>query len=153
MFFRLFLLFTLVPLVELALLVWIAQQTSWPVTLVLIFVPGLIGAWLVRRAGVQCIRGVRHEVACGQVPAGSLLAGLLILVAGALLIAPGVLTDVAAVALLIPPVRRLVRGYLVRRMQARMAAAFSPPPDPPSDQDRIIDVRVIDADRREPPRP
>jgi UPF0716 protein FxsA len=153
MFFRLFLLFTLVPLVEIFLLAWIAEQTNWLVTLLLILLPGLLGAWLARREGLRCLRVVREEMARGQMPAASLLDGLMILVAGALLVTPGVLTDLAGFALLIPPVRRLVRRVLTRRIHARIVRVMSASRTAGPGHDEIVDVRVIDAESRPPQKP
>ncbi len=120
MLLRLFLLFSLIPLVEVVLLAWIAQHTNWMVTLALIFVPGL----LVRVAGAL----TKGFAACGKSATRSvkesfrpapLLDGLLILVAAVLLITPGVLTDVVGFALLLPPVRHAVRRGLSRRLRMR----------------------------------
>jgi UPF0716 protein FxsA len=148
MFFRLFLLLTLVPLVEVILLVWIAEQTGWLVTLLVILVPGILGAWLVRWEGLRCLRSVREQTARGQMPAGELLDGLLITLAGALFILPGVLTDVAGLALLTAPVRRLVRAYLTRGIRARIVGIVSATHPPGYDQDEIGDSAVIDAESR-----
>ncbi len=54
MLLRLFLLFTLIPLVELSLLFWIAQHTGWVFTLWLVILTGVVGAWLARREGLRC---------------------------------------------------------------------------------------------------
>lgn len=142
MLLRLLLLFTLVPLVELTLLVWIGRHTNWLVTFALIFVPGLLGAWLARYQGLRCWRAVQGQLAQGQLPATALVDGLMILVAGVLLIAPGVLTDLTGLALLLPPVRRIVRRYVTRRLEARVVT-FSQSrmrPHWEEEDDQIIDV-------------
>jgi len=118
---RLFLLFTLVPLVELSLLFWIAQHTGWVFTLGLVIVTGVVGAWLARREGLRCWLEVQRQLAQGQVPAEPLLEGLMILLAGAVLITPGVLTDIVGFTLLVPPIRRRVRSYLAARYKAQIA--------------------------------
>ncbi len=120
MLLRLLLLFILVPLVELALLLWMAQYTGWLFTLALVIVTGAVGASLARREGLRCLLRAQEQLERGEIPADSLLDGLLILVAGAVLITPGVLTDAAGFALLIPPIRRVVRRYLVARIKARL---------------------------------
>ena len=144
MLLRLLLLFTLIPLVEVILLVWIAQHTNWMVTVALIFLPGLLGAWLARREGLRCLREVRRQVLQGEVPSGTLLDGLLILLAGALMITPGVLTDLAGFALLIPPVRGGVRRWLTGWLRARIVTVASGPRQAPEAYAKIIDVRVVD---------
>jgi UPF0716 protein FxsA len=125
---RLFLLFTLLPLAELAILVWIHSVTNWVVTLAVLFVPGIIGVWLVRREGLRCWREARQQLARGEPPAAPVLDGLLILVAAVLLVTPGVLTDLAAIVLLIPPVRRSIRRSLSNRLQARIRSALAKSP-------------------------
>ena len=88
-------------------------------------------------------------------PGDALLDGLMILLAGALLITPGVLTDLVGFALLLPVFRRVMKRWLVRRLRARIRVSFSAngwpqPDDQPTVPDRIIDTRVIDAPPEEP---
>lgn len=143
---RLFLLFTLIPLVELTLLVWIAQHTNWIVTLALIFLPGFLGAWLARREGLRCLRAAIHQVRRGELPTDSLLDGVLVLVAGALLITPGVLTDLTGFLLLIPAVRQRVRRHIVRRIRAR----FGLPPSQDDDSQSGPRIHIVDVEARDP---
>jgi len=117
---RLFLLFTLVPLGELALLIWIYHYTSLLFTIALVICTGVIGAWLARRQGLRCWLEVQRQLARGELPAEPILDGLMILVAGALLITPGVVTDAVGFALLVLPVRKLVRRYLAADFKARI---------------------------------
>lgn len=114
---RLLLLFILVPAVELALLIEIGSRIGTLATLALIVVTGMIGASLARRQGFQIFRKVQAEVAAGRLPAGSLVDGLLILIAGALLITPGILTDAAGFLLLIPAYRGFMKRALWRRFE------------------------------------
>jgi UPF0716 protein FxsA len=146
MFSRLFVLLTLAPLVEVLLLVWIAQQTNLTVVLLLIFVPGLFGVWLARREGLRSLQVVREEMARGQIPSRSLVDGLLVLLASGLLIVPGVLTDLVGLALLVRPLRRVVGRYLTGKMEARVQSMMAGNQWAGPGRDRIIDVRVIDAE-------
>ena len=150
MLVRLVFLFTIVPLAELAILVWIAQRTNWLVTLAMIVVPAALGAWLARRQGLRCWRAVQEQIARGELPTDSLLDGLLILIAGALLITPGLLTDTAGFLLLIPPFRRLARRRLVRRIQARIFVSLDGQRPGPEQQSKVLDARVIDVESRPP---
>ena len=125
MILRLFLLFTLLPLAELAILIWIKSVAGWVVTLAILFVPGIVGVWLVHGEGLRCWREFRQQLARGEPPAAPVLDGLLILVAAVLLVTPGVLTDLAAIVLLIPPIRRAVRRYVTKHLQARIAGALA----------------------------
>jgi UPF0716 protein FxsA len=139
MLLRLFLLLTLAPLVELSVLVWIADKTNWQTAALLILVPGVLGAWMIRRAGVHCLRAIRSHLAAGELPADSLLDALFILVAGILLLTPGVLTDLAGLALLIPWTRNLVKRWLLARLRAKIAVWSGGA----RREDRIIDVKVV----------
>ena len=147
MLLRLLLLFTLVPLVELVLLFIVADYTSWQFTLALVLVTGVVGAALARHQGVRCWRRVHEEIAAGRLPGDPLVDALMILVAGALLVTPGVLTDLVGFALLAPLFRRLVKNWLKRRFEDHMRIV-SPmqdwPPGEPPIRDKIIDTRVID---------
>jgi UPF0716 protein FxsA len=125
---RLFLLFTLLPLAELAILVWINSVTNWVVTLALLFLPGIVGVWLVYHEGLRCWREFRRQLSRGEPPAAQVLEGLLILVAAVLLVTPGVLTDLVAIVLLIPPIRRSIRRYVTKRLQARIRSAWAKSP-------------------------
>lgn len=109
----LFLCFTLLPLVELSLLLMIAQFSGhWWVSLLLVICTGFLGASLIRRQGSATFRGVRADLAAGRMPTETLLDGLMIFAAGLLMITPGVLTDMFAVTLLIPACRRWYRTIL-----------------------------------------
>lgn len=151
MLFYLFLLFTVVPLVELALLVWLGGQTEWWVPILLVIADGVAGALLWRWQGLRVIGRIREEMAAGRMPADALVDGLLIFLAGAFLITPGMLTDAVGFALLIPPVRAVVKrfaqAWFVRHVQVRTSAAFHATSSAASNSaasDRIVDARVIE---------
>lgn len=146
MFLRLFLLFTLVPFAELVLLIWIGEHTSWLVTLALIILPGVLGAALARHQGLRCWRTAQEQLSRGELPTASLLDGVMILVAGVLLITPGLLTDLTGLMLLIPPVRRFVRQSISRRLRARVVV-FSQSHSQPQGED---DEQIIDVEHQPP---
>ncbi|MBT8337932.1 MAG: FxsA family protein [Gemmatimonadetes bacterium] len=112
MFARLAFLFVVVPLLELALLVQLGQWVGlWP-TLALVFATGIAGASLARAQGLRTLAAFQSELASGRLPSGPLQDGLAVLVGGALLLTPGLLTDVFGFSLLVPASRR----WIVRRM-------------------------------------
>ena len=113
---RLFLLMTVVTMVELFLLMRLGQATSWWVSVAMIVIPGMLGAWLLRREGAKAFGAIREAMSLQREPAGAILDGVIVLVSGVLLITPGVLTDVTGLALLLPPVRRVVREYARLRL-------------------------------------
>ncbi len=118
MFLRLLLLFTLVPLAELVLLLYLGQWMGLLATLALVLATGALGAWLARSQGTQVVAAIRSETAAGRMPALALVDGALVLVAGAVLLTPGLLTDLFGFALLLPPFRRRIRDRLVARLRS-----------------------------------
>ena len=129
------------PILELALLIKTGQAIGFWATLGLVVGAGVLGAMIMSRQGLTVARRTREAVALGRPPVGPVLDGAFLLLAGALLISPGFLTDVLALALLIPPVRRKVARWCVRRlaerahMQVKMHEARSkgePGQSPPS---------------------
>jgi UPF0716 protein FxsA len=117
---RLFLLFTVVPLVDLWVLLRISAMVGPWGTLALILTPSLLGAWLARREGLRVLRAWQRAIAEGRMPEEGLISAGLVLAGGVLLITPGVITDAAGLALLVPPVRRLaatgVRWWIRRKI-------------------------------------
>ena len=118
---RLLLLFLLTPAVELALLIQVNRIIGfWP-TIGLIIVTGIVGSHLARREGLSTWRNLNSRLQAGDLPGTELADGVIILVAGALLITPGILTDVLGFLGLIPftrtYLRRLVMRWFRRKMQ------------------------------------
>ena len=116
MFARLLILFTVVPLVELALLIKLGNIIGlWP-TIFIVIVTGVLGAALARNQGTRTVGAIRTELAQGRAPTESLLNGLLILVGGVVLLTPGLLTDLLGFSLLIP----LTRNWFKKELQNRL---------------------------------
>ena len=120
MFAKLLLLFTLVPALELAILLAIGQRIGLLPTLALIATTGLIGAWLARREGLRTWREFRGTVASGALPGDTLLQGAAILVGGTLLLTPGVVTDLLGILLLLPPTRAALLRAARRRIERNL---------------------------------
>lgn len=117
---RLALLFIVVPVLELALLIQIGQVVGfWP-TIGLVVLTGASGAWLARLEGLRTLLKLRDELANGRLPGQAILDGVAILIGGAFLLTPGILTDLLGFSLLLPWSRRLIQ----RRVQARMERAL-----------------------------
>lgn len=114
---RLLFLFIVVPLVELALLIEIGRYIGTLATLGLILATGFLGAYLARQQGLGVLRRMQQEVAEGRIPAGQLMDGVLILLAGAVLMTPGILTDGLGFFCLIPAGRTLLKQFLIRRLE------------------------------------
>ena len=121
LFGRLLALFLVVPIAELILLVWIGERVGiWP-TVGLIVLTALVGSWLARREGMAALRRFQARMTTGQLPGRELTDGLIILVAAALLLTPGILTDVVGLLGLLPPSRAWIRGRLQARFQKNLA--------------------------------
>ena len=117
---RFLLLVLLWPIAELALLLLIGDRLGVLPTVVLILVTGFLGAYLARRQGAATFRRFREAFRAGRLPGEELVDGVLVLLAAAMLLAPGMLTDVGGAALMIPPVRRPVGRLLVRYLKHRL---------------------------------
>jgi UPF0716 protein FxsA len=112
------LLFLVVPVAELYVIVQVAGGIGIPETILLLIAVSVIGAWLAKWQGVAVIYRVQSAIRDGRVPSSELLDGALIVLAGALMITPGFLSDCLAIVLLLPPTRAAVRGVLLRRIRA-----------------------------------
>ena len=116
----LFVLFTVVPLIEIALFLVIGERLGLATTIVLVIATALVGSMLVSRQGRGQIARVQQAVAMGTFPGRELAHGAMILVAGALMITPGFLTDAVGFLLLVPAVRETIRRYGANRMANRV---------------------------------
>lgn len=117
MFARLLLLFLITPIVELALLIRVGMWIGYWETILIIAVTAVVGSYLAKREGLSAWRRFNEKLAGGGLPGRELVDGLIILVAGALLITPGVLTDVFGFMGLIPLTRKHIRRYLYKRLE------------------------------------
>lgn len=161
--FYLLLLFTVVPLTEFVLLSRLSDLVGLPATIGLVLVTGAIGAALARQQGLATLARVQGQMGAGQMPGDALFDGALILVAGAVLITPGMLTDAVGFSLLIPPVRSVIKRLLKRHFAGSVrfhvngvqvngdpTRGFSAPASGPTQADddvvegEVIHSRVID---------
>jgi len=151
---RLAVVFVVLPVLELVILIRLGATVGlWP-TLGLVLVTGAAGAALARAEGLKVVLQLQRELAAGRTPAQSVLDGASILLGGVLLLTPGLLTDVAALALLVPWTRR----WIQRRVRARLEAGIRTgalqvvvmgpggfgPGTEPSDLDPRHEIRVDD---------
>ena len=117
MFFRLLLLFTAIPLLELMLLVELGAAIGLTPTIGIVILTGALGAWAARTQGFYVLARIQEEVSKGRMPGVQVLDGGLVLVGGILLITPGLLTDITGFALMIPAVRELIRRWVLRKVE------------------------------------
>lgn len=110
----LFLVFLIVPIIEIYFLITVGSAIGAALTIALIIFTALLGAVLVRAQGFSTFVRVQNQLAQGEMPALEILEGLFLLVAGALLLTPGFFTDAIGFAFLTPPLRR----WIIRRLLA-----------------------------------
>jgi len=114
---RLILLFVTIPLIELYLLLQMGRYVGAGPTVALVILTGVVGAYLARSQGLVVLRRIKRTVSEGEVPGNHIIDGLLILVGGALLLTPGLLTDLTGFLLIIPASRTVVREWLKVRLR------------------------------------
>jgi UPF0716 protein FxsA len=155
-FFRLLFLFIALPLVELALLLYLSSLTDWRFTLALVIVTGFVGTWLARSQGFRTYQRIQQELAAGRVPGHSLLDAVMIFVAGVLLLTPGILTDLFGITLLIPACRAYYRKRLASWFKSHFTVRAVPNGawEDSSGKSEVIDSYVVDreSERADSPR-
>ena len=120
MFLRLFLLFTLVPVVELYILVKLGTTFGVGLTLLIVIGTGILGATLSKREGLKVWFRIQEEMQNGRFPGNELLDGCLIFAAGALLLTPGLLTDILGFLMLIPRTRSIFKKWIKEKVRKMM---------------------------------
>lgn len=149
----LFLLFIVVPLLELWIIVQVGDVIGLGWTILLLLTVSLVGAALVKREGTRAWRRFREALEAARLPAREVTDGALVLLGGALMLTPGFATDVVGLLLVLPPSRAVV-GRLVRR-RVRVSFGVSPPPAsrrvrgtrPGHDEEEPIDVEIVSIER------
>lgn len=130
-----------VPVVEIALFIQAAHWLGLLPTIALAIVAGMVGMALLRRQGLEVLLRTRSQMEHGEMPVAEVFDGVCLTLAGALLVLPGFFSDVVALALLLPPVRMMLRGLLVARLAANMARNATGP--------QVIEAeyKVVDGDK------
>ena len=119
MLLKLFLAFTIIPVVEIYLLIQIGTIFGALTSIALVIVTGFLGAYLARIQGLQTLFRIQERLREGQLPSGELLDALLIGIAGLVLLTPGFLTDAFGFLLLIPNTRTAIKQWLHRQIEVR----------------------------------
>lgn len=121
MFAKLFLLFAILPIIEIALLINVGESIGGWNTVAIVIVTAFIGAYLVREQGFQTMLQARHKMQHGQAPGQEMAEGLLLLVAGVLLVTPGFITDVIGFLFALPMTRPLLAKAMMRQFGAHVS--------------------------------
>ncbi len=114
--FVLFLMFVIVPLIEIALLIRVGQWIGFWETIIVVVATAFIGTWLLRAQGFSVFNKFMRSVSDGKVPMEPIMEGMLLLIAGAFLLTPGLLTDATGFVLLVPPLRSAIAGWCLKRL-------------------------------------
>ncbi|MGH7884905.1 MAG: FxsA family protein [Thermodesulfobacteriota bacterium] len=120
MFIKLLLIFTLVPLLELIILIKLGNIIGILPTIALVIITGILGASLTRKQGISTLNKIQLELNRGKLPAENLINGVLILAGGILLLTPGLLTDCFGFLILIPQSRNLFKKVLKKKLKDRI---------------------------------
>lgn len=120
MFFKLLILFTIIPIAELYLLIKIGGLIGALNTVLIIFITAVIGAYLAKTQGFIVIRKINQALKEGRLPARELLDGLFVLLGGFTLLTPGFITDFIGLSMLFPPTRTLYIKLSVQIIQTKI---------------------------------
>ena len=120
MLLKLILIFTIVPFIELSLLIEIGARIGTFNTIMLIVITGVIGAFMARIAGLNVLFKIQENLREGIFPRDELFDGILVLIGGVLLLTPGLLTDALGFFLLLPFGQALVRRWLKEIMKGKI---------------------------------
>ncbi|HVM13704.1 MAG TPA: FxsA family protein [Egibacteraceae bacterium] len=153
----LFVLFIIIPIVELAIIIQVGQVVGTGWTIVALIAVSLVGAALVKSEGLRAWRRVREALAEARMPAEEVVDGALVLLGGALMLTPGFLTDGVGLFLVVP----VTRGLINRGIRGRVRSAFGlrpprrrgvrrRPPESPSARHSVVDVDVVSVERDDP---
>ncbi|HQR27785.1 MAG TPA: FxsA family protein [Nocardioides sp.] len=118
--------FLVVPLLEIYVLVQVGQVIGVWWTILLLVADSVLGAWLIRREGGRAWVGLNEALASGRMPARELADGALILVGGTLMLAPGFVTDLFGMALILPFTRPFMRRVLTQVVTRRLLVGGLP---------------------------
>lgn len=151
----LFLLFVVVPLAEIAVFIVIGDIIGIPATIALVIVTALIGTMLLRMQGLSALQRTQSAIQEGRIPVDSVIDGVCLLVAGAFLLTPGIITDTVGFLLFIPQFRRWLAQAMFHRIIkssniefSEFRQEFGEPPhhqrEPNHGSGPIIDVEPIE---------
>lgn len=148
MFLLLILLFIVVPLVELYVIIQVGQAIGALPTIGLLLLDSLLGSWLLRSQGRIVWRRFRATLAVGRAPAGETVDGALVMMGGALMLAPGFITDIVGALFLLPPTRAVVRRGILRNARSRLFLGLAgTAPRGRTRQDYDVDSTARDVDQ------
>lgn len=108
-------LFILVPVVEISFLIRVGESIGGFNTILMVIATAVLGVYLVRQQGFETLKKVQTQTNQGKMPAMEMAEGIILLLSGIVLLLPGLLTDILGFTMLIPPIRRGVVAWFVKR--------------------------------------
>lgn len=114
------LLIIVLPAMDIGFLLFSGKTIGALPTIALIFLTGVVGAYLAKREGLQTIKRAQEQLAYGQVPGESVLDGICILIGAILLLTPGFITDLFGFLLLFPPSRKPFKYLIINALRKRI---------------------------------
>lgn len=152
---RLILVFVLVPLADLFLLMMLSSYIGWQVSVALVILSGIVGAYLAKRSSSAVGIKIRNNMQQGQMSPGLLTDGAMILFAAGLLLTPGFITDAVGLSLLIPMCRKWYKARVTNWMKRNFkmqvvnmpgADGFQRPNSNSASDENTVDGQVVDRD-------
>ena len=124
MFRVLFLLFIIVPIIEISVLMQVGELIgAWP-TVAIVIISAWLGAKYVRQQGLATLQSVQTKMSQGEMPSSDIVTGLMLLVAGVLLVTPGFVTDIFGLSLLVPSVRQALVSSVQKHIHNNQGNIF-----------------------------
>ena len=123
MFARLLILFITIPVLELCIFMMLGSKIGIPTTLAIIIITAILGAWLTKSQGLKALTKYQSALSQGRLPHEEVMDGLLILIAGAVLLTPGFLTDAIGFSLLVPTIRSFIKGIAKAYLSGKVTVA------------------------------
>lgn len=148
----LFVLFIVIPLIEISLFIAIGDEIGIGTTLLLTFVTAVIGAFLVRTQGLATLLSAQSAMGRSEMPVKEIFDGICLAIAGAMLMTPGFFTDTIGFLLLVPPLRDYIRKELPKHIKVQtMGGTYHDPrqdPRRPQEPDVIeVEYERVDDDK------
>lgn len=124
MFRILFALFIIIPIIEITVLMQVGELIGAWSTVAIVIISAWLGAKYVRQQGLATLQSVQTKMSQGEMPSGEIVTGLMLLVAGVLLVTPGFVTDIFGLLLLVPSFRQALASAVQKQLQASQGNAF-----------------------------
>ena len=121
--FKLFLLFAVLPIVEIAILINVGEQIGGWYTVAIVILTAFAGAHLVRQQGISTLMQAQQKMQAGTMPGQEMAEGLLLVIAGVLLVTPGFITDGIGFLLSLPVTRPLIAKNLLKHLSLKVVSS------------------------------